>query len=525
MAAGVTDVLVVDEACCEGEHEARLGCRRRQQRGSFGGLPGGTAAALPTDGIPSPVCSNGRWRSKRAIWPPDTPSRLPAKYAHHDRVAGLREASSSFPAPAVKGPRRARKVGALGVLFAAALATFAVSPALADEQVGVTDNFFAPPGVAVKPGETVTWNNPGTSDIHNVNFEDGVSTTPGRRPERGPWTEARTFPTEGTFRYYCEEHGSPGGVGMSGVVHVNSTGTVPGVAPAASFTVSPSTARVGQDIAFNAAGTSDPDAGDSIIRYEWDFDGDGFYETDTGQTSSTSTSYPSAGMRTVKLRVTDSQGHANVTTRTVTVTNQPIASFTVSPSPAQTGQTVMFNGSASSDPDGAVARYEWDLDGNGSFETDGGTAPTTSRSYSSPATLTVRLRVTDNLGVASETTRSLQVNAPAQPPADPPPSMMPAPPVFPTAVACSSLKGAQRTACMQKRCRTLKGAKRAACISRSCRYLKNAKRTACIQKSCRYVARSKRTSCKRKSCRFLTGSKKRACLRKYSRPRTRSSRR
>jgi len=428
--------------------------------------------------------------------------------------------------------RRARRLGAFAALFAAVLAAFAVSPALAENRdVRVTDDFFEQPGVAVKPGEKVTWSNPRTTDPHNVNLESTPAFTEPGRPERGPWTAEKTFDTEGTFRYYCQEHGSPGGVGMSGIVYVNSSGTVPGAAPVASFTASPGTARVGQDVAFNAAGTSDPDTNDSIMRHEWDFDGDGFHETDAGRTSSTSTSYATAGTRTVSLRVTDSQGHASVTTRAVTVTNQPIASFIASPSPAQTGQTVMFDGSASSDPDGTVARYEWDLDGNGSFETDGGAAPTTSRSYSSPATLTVGLRVTDNLGVTSVTTRSLQVNAPAQPPADPPPSMMPAPPVFPTPpvvprpVACSSLKGAQRTACMQKRCRTLKGAKRAACISRSCRYLKNAKRTACIQKSCRFVAKSKRTSCKRKSCRFLTGNKKRACLRKYSRPRTRSGRR
>ena len=59
-----------------------------------------------------------------------------------------------------------------------------------------------------------------------------------------------------------------------------------------------------------------------------------------------------------------------------TANQPPTASFTVTPNPAQTGQTVTFNGSASTDPDGTIAKYEWDLDGNGTYETNTGTTPT-----------------------------------------------------------------------------------------------------------------------------------------------------
>ena len=43
-----------------------------------------------------------------------------------------------------------------------------------------------------------------------------------------------------------------------------------------------------------------------------------------------------------------------------------------------------FNGSGSNDPDGTIAKYEWDLDGNGSYETDTGTTATTTKSYADP---------------------------------------------------------------------------------------------------------------------------------------------
>lgn len=387
----------------------------------------------------------------------------------------------------------------LVALLAAALAVLAAAPAPAradSQSVQATDIAFKSPGVAVKPGESVTWSYPSGSDRHNVHFE----TLPFQEPPSpsGPgWTprpdRTLTFPKEGTYRYYCDEHGGPGGQGMSGIVHVNADGIVPGVAPTASFTVTPTLARVGQSVAFAAVASSDPDPMDSIVRYEWDFDGDGSFETDTGAQSATAHTYTTAGTKAPKLRVTDGQGHTTETTRSLSVTSAPVASFVASPNPAQPGQTVSFDGSGSNDPDGTVAKYEWDLDGNGSFETDTGAVASAARAYADPATVTVRLRVTDNLGVVSDAvTRSLQVAAPTGPPsATPTPTPtatsgpIPTPtgtPVAPKPKGCSSLKGAKRAACVQKSCRKLKGAKRAACLRKSCQYLKGAKRKACVRK-------------------------------------------
>ena len=401
-------------------------------------------------------------------------------------------------------------------LFAAVLAAFAASPAAAaNQQVEVTDNAFVTPAVAVKPGETVTWSNTSTSDIHNLEFDESprFSEPPITSPARAPWITRRTFPTAGTYAYHCHEHGGPGRQGMSGVVYVNETGTVPGTPPAASFTVSTSPAGVGRNVTFDSAASTfapaaSTDPENSIVRREWDLDGNGSFETESGSQPTTSRSYPTTGTRTVTLRVTDFQGLTHTTTRQLTVTDAPIASFTAAPSPAQPGETVSFNGSASRDPDGTIAKYEWDLDGDGSYETNTAATPTAARLYPSEGTVAIKLRVTDNLGVTSELIQPLQVGVPTQPTPVPQPSPSPSPveqpaPTVPpgtsSPVTCASLTGAKRAACVQKTCKSKKGTARSKCIQRSCRFLKGDKRRACMLKSCA----------------TLKGAKKKACVKKY----------
>ena len=300
------------------------------------------------------------------------------------------------------------------VLLVAALGSVGASPALAaDRAVSVTDNAFTDARVAVTPGETVTWTAPTSAlNPHNVAFEDGLLISPSL-PAPGPWATSRTFGSAGTFPYHCQIHGRPGGLGMAGIVYVNAAGNMP---PTAALTTSPRVPQPGQSVSFNAAGSSDVDG--TLTHFDWDLDGDGTFETSTGATPTTSSTYATAGLRTVRLRVTDNNGAAHETTETLRVNSQPSASFRISPNPAPTGTTVTFDGSDSSDPDGSVARFEWDLDGDGSFESDSGGTPAATRSYQVGGTTSVGLRVTDRDGGKGEARRSLQITA--RPPVVPP---------------------------------------------------------------------------------------------------------
>ncbi len=179
-------------------------------------------------------------------------------------------------------------------------------------------------------------------------------------------------------------------------------------APEASFTLSPNPTATGNTVNFNAGDSKDPDG--AIVKYAWDLDGNGSYETNSGSSPTTSRAYATPGERTVRLRVTDEDGARATTTRTLTIQNTaPTAAFTASPSPVQTGKTVTLDAAGSSDPDGSVAKYEWDLDGNGSYELDGGASATTTTSYPAIGLRQIGLRVTDNSGATAIANRSLSV--------------------------------------------------------------------------------------------------------------------
>jgi plastocyanin len=71
--------------------------------------------------------------------------------------------------------------------------------------------------VHVAPGQTVTWNNP-DSLVHTVTADDNSFDS----GDVTPLTQfSMEFDTPGTYPYYCQYHGGPGGEAMSGVIVVD----------------------------------------------------------------------------------------------------------------------------------------------------------------------------------------------------------------------------------------------------------------------------------------------------------------
>jgi PKD repeat protein len=82
----------------------------------------------------------------------------------------------------------------------------------------------------------------------------------------------------------------------------------------------------------------------------------------------------------------------------------PSASFTVAPQPPAFGSSVTFDASGSSDPDGSVSAYEWDL-GDGTLAT----GSVVVHAYTQPGRYAVRLTVRDDDGAAGTTIVPVEV--------------------------------------------------------------------------------------------------------------------
>jgi hypothetical protein len=85
----------------------------------------------------------------------------------------------------------------------------------------------------------------------------------------------------------------------------------------------------------------------------------------------------------------------------VVANRAPAAALSATPGVVAGGGQVSFDASGSTDPEAQQLRYDWDLDGNGSFETPGGTDPRITRAYTGTATLTARVRVSDPHGASA----------------------------------------------------------------------------------------------------------------------------
>jgi len=128
----------------------------------------------------------------------------------------------------------ARALGALLRLTAAATAP--VYAANQSVTVGANNSLtFSPVPVTINAGESVTFTYAGGTMPHNVVADDGSfrcakgcdGSGGNGNATSSAFAFTRQFNTPGTFNYYCEIHGAPGGIGMAGKVIVNAVAPPP----------------------------------------------------------------------------------------------------------------------------------------------------------------------------------------------------------------------------------------------------------------------------------------------------------
>jgi len=180
----------------------------------------------------------------------------------------------------------------------------------------------------------------------------------------------------------------------------------PNIPPVAIATSNKTDLMVGEEVTFD--GTFSYDLDGTIDSYSWDFDNDGVYGDpyDSGTDEMPVVSFSTAGEHMVDLCVMDNDGDNDYLDEKliIMVTDPdnlpPVAAAMADKYTVDIGETVTFDGTLSSDPDGVIAAYDWDFDNDSIFGDayDGGTDEMPEISFATSGYHFVNLRVTDDDG-------------------------------------------------------------------------------------------------------------------------------
>ena len=226
----------------------------------------------------------------------------------------------------------------------------------------------------------------------------------------------------------------------------------------ASFTVTPEQPALGASIALMATSTG---SGLTPITNDWDLDGDGQFDDATGRTAKTR--FETGGTRVIRLRASqavdgvirtsvaektfvldessptptptatpDATPEATPTAAPPAANQPPVADF--DPQCSRTGRLRLcalsfayqstpktISAALSKDPDGQIVGYEWDLDGDGTFEHSTGAAPTVTHDFAPQSSgriaapkkeWQVSVRVTDDQGAQATDSFTIKIKPP-----------------------------------------------------------------------------------------------------------------
>ncbi len=186
-------------------------------------------------------------------------------------------------------------------------------------------------------------------------------------------------------------------VSLQGCGGSGGSGPPPNRPPTASFTVTPASGEPPLAVTLDASASRD---GDGAIRtYAWDF-GDG----STGAGRTLDHTYEDSGAFDVSLTVTDDDGAQASATNEVVVNVPPSARISADPVDGVAPVTVTFDASESTDSDGEIVTYEWEVGDNAPIS-----GAMLEHTFEEPGVYPMQLTVTDDLGGVDEVV--FEVNA------------------------------------------------------------------------------------------------------------------
>ena len=171
--------------------------------------------------------------------------------------------------------------------------------------------------------------------------------------------------------------------------------------PVPVLTFSPELPNQGDVVLFDVGESFDPDG--EIVMVQWDFDGDGVFETQ-GPEQTASYVYASGGQFTPRVTVTDDQSDAASRAAIIEINATPVAQFQVSSFAPNELELVTFT-DLSQDNDGTLVAWTWEF-GDGTSSDEASPA----HAYQQSGTQTVTLTVTDNAGATATADATLTID-------------------------------------------------------------------------------------------------------------------
>ncbi len=192
-------------------------------------------------------------------------------------------------------------------------------------------------------------------------------------------------------------------------------------APRAMLKIIPAGGHFLMDYLLDASGTRDDEDSLSSLKFRWDFDGDGNWDTSFTDPSRMVRRYTVPGFYQPVVWVTDPGGLSSKSVGSLRVTQEdPLirADFSWSPDPVIALSDIRFDAGSSTDAGnpGKPLRYRWDWENDGMFDTDWLNDAATIASFRYETLYAVRLQVMNERGLMNDTVKAFWAKHKNQPP-------------------------------------------------------------------------------------------------------------
>ena len=178
--------------------------------------------------------------------------------------------------------------------------------------------------------------------------------------------------------------------------------------------ISPGSGHIQTLYTMDASETTDDEDSIDQLLFRWDFEGDGFYDTQWNSNPIIEHKFLGPSVYTPTVQVKDPKGLEDITSMSLPVgLNNPdlVVDFTWNPIEGSTADTYTFDASASYDPADAsnTFTYRWDLNADGFYDTEKIESATFDYQFDEEGPQEVRLEITDQYGLINSISKELFV--------------------------------------------------------------------------------------------------------------------